>query len=543
MFKNYFILNRLIVENNSLYKDYTVRTVFTQEKEKLVFELDKHGDKKFIEISTSPNFEFMLARDSYSRAKKNTIDFFKSYLPSRIISFEISDNDRIIRINLESAAVYFFIRGKLSNILLIDSSGHEEGFKKIESSSFAELQAEINRTNFISAKNEIQFDLANETDYLSEVKKNFPILGKEILNEIRLRKENSPGMHAQKISTQIINEIFSENIIVYYDTGINKEKLSVKSFRHSQVNEVKEFDQVNEAIKFFLHTKYSKDDFTSLKNKIDKYLAKETERTIDRLNNSHVILQSESRESGFNKIANLLLINIHSIERGANKIKLEDIYNNNKLIEIIIDKSLSPRQNAEAYFSKAKSEKYKFERAGEQVILLTNKLNKMKNLKESSSASSTIEELKKIMKELKMPENDQHQQTDDIRNKFRNFVIDEKYFVFVGKDSANNDMLTTKFAKQNDYWFHARSVSGSHVVLRVDNTKEVVPKNILKKTASLAAFYSKAKTSSLAPVSYSLKKYVVKKKGMEPGKVAMLKEDVLIVKPEIPAGCEMLNKE
>ncbi len=115
--------------------------------------------------------------------------------------------------------------------------------------------------------------------------------------------------------------------------------------------------------------------------------------------------------------------------------------------------------------------------------------------------------------------------------------------MFVGKDSKNNDLLTTKFAKQNDFWFHARAASGSHAVLRVENTKEAIPKNILKKAASVAAFYSKSKTSKLAPVSYTFKKYVVKKKDLNPGQVILLKEDVLLVTPEIPAGCEMVENE
>ena len=132
---------------------------------------------------------------------------------------------------------------------------------------------------------------------------------------------------------------------------------------------------------------------------------------------------------------------------------------------------------------------------------------------------------------------------DELKDKFRQYKIENKYLLFVGRDSKNNDLLTIKFAKQNDYWFHARSVPGSHVVLRIENTKEVVPKNVLKKAASIAAYHSKAKTSGLAPVSYSLKKYVVKKKGMEPGKVALLKEEVLLVKPEIPEGCEYISAD
>ncbi|NWG28118.1 MAG: DUF814 domain-containing protein, partial [Ignavibacteriaceae bacterium] len=121
--------------------------------------------------------------------------------------------------------------------------------------------------------------------------------------------------------------------------------------------------------------------------------------------------------------------------------------------------------------------------------------------------------------------------------------IEGKYKVFVGKDSKSNDLLTTRFAKQNDYWFHARGSSGSHVVLRVENTKETISKNILKKAAALAAYHSKAKTAGIVPVAYTLKKYVVKKKGDPSGTVRLLREDVLLVKPEIPAGCEYVVDE
>ncbi len=543
MFKNYFILNRLILENNSLLKDYTLHSAYTQEKDKLVFEVSNNGDKKAVEVSAAPNFEYMIVRESFTRAKKNTAEFFETHLPSKIISFEISDHDRIIKIKLESSSLYFFIRGNLSNVILVDNAGNMKSFKKINSQALAKLRSEINDTKFISLKNEVQLNLTNEIDYLAEAKKNFPFLGKDILNELKFRRENAADNSVQNIFDGIIDEIFTGDIAVYYDTEIGREKLSIKTFAKSNVKDINEFDNVNEAMLYFLRTKYYQNNFINLKNKIDKFLEKEIEKTVDRLNNYHVVLQSKSREDEYNKIANLLLININSIGKGADKIKLEDIYDDNKPVEIKIDKTISPRQNAEAYFGKAKTERYKFERAGELIKALTNKLDKLKRSKEIFSASTTTEDLKNIMKEINMPANEQHEQTDDIKNKFRNFVIDGKYSVFVGKDSANNDLLTTKFAKQNDYWFHARSVSGSHVVLRVDNTKEAVPKNILKKAAALAAFYSKAKTSGVAPVSYSLKKYVVKKKGMEPGKVAMLKEDVLIVKPEIPAGCEMLNKE
>ncbi|MCB9205734.1 MAG: DUF814 domain-containing protein [Ignavibacteriales bacterium] len=108
--------------------------------------------------------------------------------------------------------------------------------------------------------------------------------------------------------------------------------------------------------------------------------------------------------------------------------------------------------------------------------------------------------------------------------------------------AKSNDYSFVKFAKQNDYWFHARGLPGSHVVIRVDNVKEGIPKDIIKKGASLAAYYSKAKTAGTAPVSYTLAKFVYKKKGMEPGKVFLTKESTLLVKPEIPKNCILIDE-
>ena len=145
------------------------------------------------------------------------------------------------------------------------------------------------------------------------------------------------------------------------------------------------------------------------------------------------------------------------------------------------------------------------------------------------------------MKKLNIKIQQDSETKENLDSKFKQYLIENKYRVFVGKDSKNNDLLTTRFAKQNDYWFHARGSSGSHVVLKVDNLKEPIQKNILKKAAALAAYHSKAKTAGIVPVAYTLKKFVVKKKGDPVGTVHLLREDVLLVKPEIPNGCEYIK--
>ncbi len=239
----------------------------------------------------------------------------------------------------------------------------------------------------------------------------------------------------------------------------------------------------------------------------------------------------------------MILINLNSIKIGVKETSVEDIYEQNKPIKIKLDEKYSPKKNADIYFDKAKNQRVSLEKSIQLFNDYKIKFDKLKEIENIFLSNDELENYRNIMKELKIKDDNSASPKEEIQSKFKKYLLENKYYIFVGKDSRNNDLLTTKFAKQNDFWFHARSVPGSHVVLRINNSKEVVPKSILKKTAALAAYHSKAKTSGMAPVSFTQKKYVVKKKGMEPGKVALLREEVLIVKPEIPKDCEYISNE
>jgi predicted ribosome quality control (RQC) complex YloA/Tae2 family protein len=118
---------------------------------------------------------------------------------------------------------------------------------------------------------------------------------------------------------------------------------------------------------------------------------------------------------------------------------------------------------------------------------------------------------------------------------FRLFTVAGDFEVWAGKNSANNDLLTMKYAKPHDLWFHARGAGGSHVVLRTAGSKAVVPKEAIVQAASIAAYYSRMRTSKLVPVTFTDRKYVRKRKGDPPGTVIVSREKVLMVEPKLPA--------
>ena len=538
MIKNYFILNRIALELNSILKHAVITEIFSQEKNRFIFKC-VGNEVKYIEISVNPGLPYITLKNEYHRAKKNSLDFFNEYLPLKIEKFEISERDRIIKVKCVGINFYFAVRGKYTNIFLETAAKSLDSFKKEDEIYLGQFHHEVAAHIFISEKNYIDFAPPNlEPD---EYRKRYPILGKEIIAEAKFRGSECQAENSTGYLPKIIEELFKEDPAVFISASESDLYLAVKTFHIFPYDEVKVFDLIIEAQNYYLSKKFYFDALVSGKKLIEKHIERELSRLSSKMNDLEGRIERGSNEDEYNKTGNLLLINLSRIPRKSSYVELEDTYENNKIIKVKLDPKLTPQQNAQYYFTKASNEKKAYKKSTELLREISKRYNRLLKIKENFIITDKLDELNIIMKELNIKHEEKKDHVDELKSKFKHYILEKKYDVFVGKDSANNDLLTMKYAKQNDYWFHARSVPGSHVVLRVVNTKEPVPKNILKKAASLAAFHSKAKTSSLAPVSYTMKKYVSKRKGMEPGKVSLAKEDVLLVKPEIPAQCEYVS--
>ena len=542
MYKNYFFLNRFIVEINSILKEAILISAFSQEKDKLLLEIRKDNDTNFLEISVNPGFPYITLKDSYHRAKKNTVGFFLESLPAKIQQFEIAESDRILRIKSAKGIFYFTIRGKYTNISFYNGN-KLENFKNppddfIEDGFLKEMETADFTGNF----NLPRFILDKDDDIWNELKIKYPIIGKEIISEVktRIKEENKDEI----ISTlaKIIKEISEEKPAVFLDENNLLVHLGVSSLNIFSFTKKEIFEDLISASNIFIIKRFNYYLLNEKKKKIKKHLDKELSHFSSKLNKLKGNLERGSKEEEYQRFGNLLLINISSVRKGMKSIELEDIYNGNKKVTLKLDENLVPKKNIDRYFDKAKNDRIRLEKSQQLFNNTLKTFDDLKRVEQKYLTAKDPEEYNNIMKELNIKDESSKNRQDDLKDKFKHYLIEGRYNVFVGKNNTNNDLLTLKFAKQNDYWFHARSVPGSHVVLRIENAKDIIPKIILKKAASLAAFHSKAKTAGTVPVSYTLKKYVVKKKGMEPGKVALLREDTLLVKPEIPVKCEYIER-
>jgi predicted ribosome quality control (RQC) complex YloA/Tae2 family protein len=105
--------------------------------------------------------------------------------------------------------------------------------------------------------------------------------------------------------------------------------------------------------------------------------------------------------------------------------------------------------------------------------------------------------------------------------------------VLAGRTDQDNDRLSLKIAKPNDWWFHVKGLPGSHVILQVPAGEE--PDNAtVKAAAAVAAWHSRKREAKQVAVSCTRARYVTKPRGAQPGTVEIRKDKVLTVRPALP---------
>ena len=543
MLQNYFVLNRFIVEAKPLLEDSKIEEIFSQEKSKLIIVASKNDEVFYLELCVIPGNSYINIRRNYSRAKKNTVNFFDSAFGEKIRSLEIARDDRIIKLKCSQSEIFFTIRGKFTNVFYVEDNNQSLIFKSVDEQSITSIKKELTNKIFLDGWNQITFLPVDQENYLDEIRKKYPILGSEVTKEVKARLKNDSTDNIPNLLAEVLNEIRYSKPCVFIDEQEQEIHLGFENFKSFPFTDRKVFDSLIEAVNYLLSKKYYLQDKYSKEKLVRNHIERELKKATSKIQNLQGLIERGSKEEEYNKYGKLLLANLGSIKSRMSSIIVEDIISGGDKIKIDLNPSLSPQKNVEYYFDKSRSDKIAF---AKNIQLFENAKKDYEHLKKLMNSLNEIDSTKKLdelMKTLRIKQPQESEAKEDLGLKFKQYLIEGKYKVYVGKDSKSNDLLTTRFAKQNDYWFHARGSSGSHVVLRVENTKEPIPKYILKKVAAIAAYHSKSKTSGTAAVAYTFKKYVVKKKGDPVGTVRLLREDVLLVKPEIPTGCEYVSNE
>lgn len=229
-------------------------------------------------------------------------------------------------------------------------------------------------------------------------------------------------------------------------------------------------------------------------------------------------------------IGNLLLARFHEVPTGEARARLTDF--SGEEVEVELDPALSPQENAEAYYARARKAERARERLPRMITEAEEEDERLTSLLERVRAGDAgAEEVEAELPRREETSASSTESADEASRPYRRYRSSGGIEIRVGRGARHNDDLTFHHSRPDDVWLHARHAAGAHVILRWDREGSP-PARDLAEAAVLAAVHSKARTSGSAPVDWTRRKYVRKPRKAPPGAVVPDRVETLFVEPD-----------
>ena len=229
------------------------------------------------------------------------------------------------------------------------------------------------------------------------------------------------------------------------------------------------------------------------------------------------------------------LINTYGYNVPANASSFEALnYYTGETITIPLDKDLSAIENGKKYFEKYTKLKRTAESLTEIIKDVQEEVTHLESILTALDIAVDESDLTQIKQELMDSGYIKAKYTgkkEKVTSKPFHYKSSDGFDIYVGKNNYQNDWLTFDFANGNDWWFHAKKMPGSHVIIRT-NGKEV-PDRTFEEAAKLAAYYSKGRGSDRVEVDYLIKKNVKKPAKAKPGFVVYYTNYSMVIDDDI----------
>jgi predicted ribosome quality control (RQC) complex YloA/Tae2 family protein len=229
----------------------------------------------------------------------------------------------------------------------------------------------------------------------------------------------------------------------------------------------------------------------------------------------------------YKKAGDLITANMYLLERGMKTATLTDYEDYHEAdgtfgeCTVQLDERLTPAANAQRYFKKYNKSKTAKIELTRQIEIGERELTYIYSVFDALTHAETDADLSEIREELYRSGYASRMKNYTAKKatapKIMRFMTENGYTVLCGKNNVQNEHITHKLADRNDYWFHAKDVPGSHVVL-VCNGQEP-PEIDFTQAAEIAAQYSKSAGGQNVAVDYTKVRNVKKPAQGKPGLV------------------------
>lgn len=223
----------------------------------------------------------------------------------------------------------------------------------------------------------------------------------------------------------------------------------------------------------------------------------------------------------------------YGIEEGAKSFTALNYYTNEE-VTIPLDDTLTIRENSVKYFDRYNKLKRTFEATNKLILEVSEEiahLESISNALDIALVEADLAQIKEELIEYGYIKRKGGTKKERFTSKPFHYLSSDGFHIYVGKNNFQNEDLSFKFATGNDWWFHAKDMPGSHVIVKTNG--EELPDRTFEEAAALAAHYSKAKSQEKVEVDYTLKKNLKKPNAAKPGFVIYHTNYSMIISPDI----------
>ncbi len=483
----------------------------------------------------------MLLRKYIGTAKINNI--FQMGL-ERILCFELEHLNELG--DLSHKRMYIEIMGKHSNIIFTDENNKIiDSIKRISAnmSSLREvlpgreyfLPEELKKKDLLNTKLEEFIEILKSKEYplVKSIYMNFagisPLIAEEIILRASLPSQAPSTSLGELECTHLFHTIqnlledinthnFTPNIIYKGEEAIEFSSINLYSYEGKEYKK-ESFDSVSKMLYDF----YSSREAFVLNRQKSSDLRRIVNTALERASKKYDLqekqLQDADKKDIYRVYGDLLNTYGYSLKGGESSFTTENFYDDNKEITIPLDKNKSAKENAKKYYDKYAKLSRTTKALSEEILKTKNDIEHLQSIQTALEVSSDDESLSQIRQELVdfgYIKKHSSAKKQKIASHPYHYISSDGYDIYVGKNNYQNEELTFKVATGNDWWFHAKGIPGSHVILKSNNEEEL-PDRAYEEAAALAAFYSKAKDADKVEVDYIQKKNIKKVAGAAPG--------------------------
>jgi predicted ribosome quality control (RQC) complex YloA/Tae2 family protein len=333
-----------------------------------------------------------------------------------------------------------------------------------------------------------------------------------------------------KIADDIKNGNFTPNVVFENKQPVEYAVTTLSSYSSDNS---KQFDTVSELLEYYYAEKNAITRIRQRSVDLRKIVQTALERNVKKYDLQLKQLEDTSKREKYKVYGELLNAYGYGVEPGAKSMEALNYYNN-EMVTIPLDPTLSTGENAKKYFDKYQ----KLKRTCEALTTLTKEtkeeIDHLSSIATSLDIALKEEDLVQIKEELIESGYIKRKgggKRERITSKPFHYISSDGYDIYVGKNNYQNDELTFKFATGNDWWFHAKGIPGSHVVVKANN--EELPDRTFEEAGRLAAHYSQARGQDKVEIDYLQKKNVKKPNGAKPGFVVYYTNYSLVIDSDI----------